>query len=40
MAEKDEQELISFELAIAKLSDAQKLTGEAHDLLKEATSKR
>jgi len=39
MAAKDEQELSSFELASAKLSDAQKLTSEAHDLLKEDLEK-
>ena len=39
MAVKDEQELSSFELASAKLSDAQKLTGEAHDLLKKDLEK-
>ena len=35
MATKQEQELNLFELASAKLSDAQKLVAEAHDLLRQ-----
>ena len=35
MANKQEQELSLFELASAKLSDAQKLMAEARDLLKQ-----
>lgn len=38
-AEEDHDDLSLFQLATAKLSDAQKLTGEAHDLMKQDLEK-